>query len=75
MGMYGALVIYNKGDAAAATGPGQGKGGNLYGWTYDKDYVCSSRRSTPASTATKTAYSKATTKAPSTPSTITRSIG
>jgi manganese oxidase len=39
MGMYGALVIYNKGDAAAATGPGANKGGKLYGWTYDKDYV------------------------------------
>ena len=39
MGMYGALVIYNKGDAAAATGPGMGKGGKLFGWRYDKDYV------------------------------------
>jgi FtsP/CotA-like multicopper oxidase with cupredoxin domain len=39
MGMYGALVIYNKGDAAAATGPGANKGGTLYGWKYDKDYV------------------------------------
>jgi FtsP/CotA-like multicopper oxidase with cupredoxin domain len=39
MGMYGALVIYNKGDAAAATGPGSGKGGTLYGWQYAKDYV------------------------------------
>ncbi len=39
MGMYGALVIYNQGDAAAATGPGAGKGGQLFGWTYDKDYV------------------------------------
>ncbi len=39
MGMYGALVIYNKNDAAAATGPGAGKGGTLFGWKYDKDYV------------------------------------
>ncbi len=39
MGMYGALVIYNRTDPAAQTGPGQGKGGNLWGWTYDKDYV------------------------------------
>jgi FtsP/CotA-like multicopper oxidase with cupredoxin domain len=39
MGMYGALVIYNRGDAAATTGPGSGKGGTLYGWKYDKDYV------------------------------------
>jgi hypothetical protein len=37
--MYGALVVYNKGDAAAATGPGSGKGGTLYGWKYAKDYV------------------------------------
>jgi FtsP/CotA-like multicopper oxidase with cupredoxin domain len=39
MGMYGALVVYNKGDAAAATGPGSGKGGSLFGWSYDKDTV------------------------------------
>jgi FtsP/CotA-like multicopper oxidase with cupredoxin domain len=39
MGMYGALVVYNRGDPAAATGPGTGKGGTLYGWKYDKDYV------------------------------------
>jgi manganese oxidase len=39
MGMYGALVVYNKGDAAALTGPGMGKGGTLYGWKYAKDYV------------------------------------
>jgi len=39
MGMYGALVIYNKGDAAAKTGPGANKGGKLFGWDYDKDYV------------------------------------
>jgi manganese oxidase len=39
MGMYGALVVYNRGDAAAATGPGSGKGGTLYGWKYAKDYV------------------------------------
>ena len=49
MGMYGALVVYEKGDAAAGSncgvskqepcGPGSGKGGTLYGWKYDKDYV------------------------------------
>jgi FtsP/CotA-like multicopper oxidase with cupredoxin domain len=39
MGMYGALVIYNPTDAAAATGPGKNAGGNLHGWTYDKDVV------------------------------------
>jgi manganese oxidase len=39
MGMYGALVIYNRSDAAASTGPGAGKGGTLFGWSYDKDYV------------------------------------
>ena len=39
MGMYGALIIYNQTDPAAAVGPGKGKGGNLYGWNYDKDYV------------------------------------
>ena len=40
MGMYGALVVYNRGDPAAITGPGTGKGGGtLYGWKYDKDYV------------------------------------
>lgn len=40
MGMYGALVIYNKGDPAALTGPGSGVGGGtLYGWKYDRDYV------------------------------------
>ncbi len=39
MGMYGALVVYNPTDPAAATGPGRGMGGNLYGWDYDKDYV------------------------------------
>ena len=39
MGMYGALVVYNPSDAAASTGPGTGKGGNLNGWTYDKDVV------------------------------------
>ena len=37
--MYGALVVYNRGDPAAATGPGSGKGGTLYGWKYAKDYV------------------------------------
>lgn len=39
MGMYGALVIYNPTDPAAAVGPGQGQGGDLYGLAYDKDYV------------------------------------
>ena len=39
MGMYGALVVYNPDDPAAATGPGVGKGGTLYGWHYDRDYV------------------------------------
>ena len=39
MGMYGALVVYNPTDLAAADGPGQGKGGNLHGWDYTKDYV------------------------------------
>jgi FtsP/CotA-like multicopper oxidase with cupredoxin domain len=39
MGMYGALVVYNPGDAAAATGPGSGAGGSLHGWEYDKDYI------------------------------------
>ena len=39
MGMFGALVVYNGGDAAAATGPGQNAGGTLYNHPYDKDYV------------------------------------
>jgi len=39
MGMYGALVVYRAADAAAATGPGRGKGGKLWGWSYDRDYV------------------------------------
>jgi FtsP/CotA-like multicopper oxidase with cupredoxin domain len=39
MGMYGALVVYNPWDAAASTGPGTGKGGDLFGFHYDKDYV------------------------------------
>ena len=39
MGMFGALAVYNPGDAAAATGPGTGMGGNLYGVQYDKDFV------------------------------------
>jgi len=39
MGMYGALVIYRAADAAAATGPGRNKGGKLWGWSYDRDYV------------------------------------
>jgi FtsP/CotA-like multicopper oxidase with cupredoxin domain len=39
MGMFGALVVYNPGDPAAATGPGAGMGGNLYGVPYDRDYI------------------------------------
>ncbi|MDH4140062.1 MAG: multicopper oxidase domain-containing protein [Coriobacteriia bacterium] len=53
MGMYGALVVYNPSDPAYVAGlddatgnadgklggPGQGNGGSLYGWDYDKDYV------------------------------------
>jgi FtsP/CotA-like multicopper oxidase with cupredoxin domain len=38
MGMYGALVVYNPGDAAAAGGPGTGSG-SLWDWDYDKDVV------------------------------------
>jgi manganese oxidase len=37
MGMYGALLVYNKGEAGAQTGPG--KPGRLFGARYDKDYV------------------------------------
>jgi FtsP/CotA-like multicopper oxidase with cupredoxin domain len=39
MGMYGALVIYNPSDPAAAAGPGKGLGGEIYGFKYDKDVV------------------------------------
>jgi FtsP/CotA-like multicopper oxidase with cupredoxin domain len=39
MGMYGALVVYNPTDPAAAIGPGQGLGGALGGFQYDKDYI------------------------------------
>ena len=40
MGMYGALVVYNKSDAAAMNGgPGKGLGGELFGWKYDKDVI------------------------------------
>jgi len=39
MGMYGALVVYNPQDPAAAVGPGGGAGGTLGGFQYDKDYV------------------------------------
>ena len=45
MGMYGALVVYSaadKGNPASAYnngGPGVGKGGELWGWKYDKDVV------------------------------------
>ncbi len=38
MGMYGALVVYNKDDAAAKKGPTTGSG-NLWGWKYDKDVI------------------------------------
>jgi FtsP/CotA-like multicopper oxidase with cupredoxin domain len=38
MGMYGALVVYNRNDQAAAGGPGTGKG-KLWGWNYDRDYI------------------------------------
>jgi len=42
MGMYGALVVYNQGDAAAldrARGPNSGFGGSLFGFNYDKDVI------------------------------------
>jgi FtsP/CotA-like multicopper oxidase with cupredoxin domain len=40
MGMYGALVVYNSGDAAYLNGgPGKGFGGNLHGYNYTKDYI------------------------------------
>ncbi len=45
MGMYGALVVYTADDRNNANsayrngGPGSGKGGVLFGWKYDKDYV------------------------------------
>jgi FtsP/CotA-like multicopper oxidase with cupredoxin domain len=39
MGMYGALVVYNPTDPAAAAGPGNGQGGYLGGFQYDKDYI------------------------------------
>jgi len=39
MGMWGALVIYNPTDAAAATGPGMGLGGTLHGVAYNKDVI------------------------------------
>jgi len=38
MGMYGALVVYNPTDGAAAGGPGTGWG-ELWGWKYDRDYI------------------------------------
>jgi FtsP/CotA-like multicopper oxidase with cupredoxin domain len=37
--MFGALVVYDPGDAAAAAGPGRGLGGTLYGLEYDKDHI------------------------------------
>ncbi len=37
MGMFGALVIYEKGSEGATKGPGYG--GTLWGWKYDKDVV------------------------------------
>jgi hypothetical protein len=45
MGMYGALVVYSKGDkgnpktAYNNGGPGNGFGGTQFGFQYDKDYV------------------------------------
>jgi manganese oxidase len=40
MGMYGALVVYNKTDPAYLHGgPGKGFGGDYYGRKYDKDVV------------------------------------
>ncbi len=45
MGMYGALVVYSKGDrgnpksAYNNGGPGKGFGGTQFGFQYDKDYV------------------------------------
>lgn len=45
MGMYGALVVYNPNDPAAnppdgeVGGPGTGRGGSLFGFNYDKDYL------------------------------------
>jgi len=42
MGMYGALIVYNKGEIGARdalTGGGPGKAGKLFGAKYDKDYV------------------------------------
>jgi len=49
MGMYGALVLYNPTDPAASNtcgtggnqpcGPNSGKGGNLFGWSYDNDTI------------------------------------
>jgi manganese oxidase len=37
MGMYGALLVYNKGEKGAQAGPGNP--GRLFGARYDKDYV------------------------------------
>jgi FtsP/CotA-like multicopper oxidase with cupredoxin domain len=39
MAAFGALVIYNSGDAAAEGGPGHRLGGTLYNSAYDSDYV------------------------------------
>jgi manganese oxidase len=42
MGMYGALIVYNKGEAGAKdvlSGGGPGSPGKLFGAKYDKDYV------------------------------------
>jgi FtsP/CotA-like multicopper oxidase with cupredoxin domain len=45
MGMYGALVVYSRGDrgnpktAYNNGGPGQGFGGTEFGFQYDKDYI------------------------------------
>lgn len=42
MGMYGALIVYNPGDAGRFTGPapiGATDPGTDFGWKYDKDYI------------------------------------
>jgi FtsP/CotA-like multicopper oxidase with cupredoxin domain len=40
MGMYGALVVYDRTDPAYLNGgPGKGFGGSLWGYNYTKDYV------------------------------------
>ena len=42
MGMYGALIVYNRGEKGAQSvnsGGGPGSPGSLFGWQYDKDVV------------------------------------